>query len=328
MKPQRVMMLVVFVAAASLFFAGCELFAATYFPPGLTRMQALVNIWDFFPELKGVTDYDIVVNEVRGSKENVAVFVEYKGKRIVALLDARTLQEERILTAENLSNDLPSSTYGFMSAVVFGSLPNGMYAIGQHQYDPLSGKFIADLTDLHDSFSVCDAANALFVCVSAAKADLYYTGVSTMEYTLIPSYSYMGFPTPMETRMKSGAYIDGSVRLLLAYRLADSSTSLAISDPYAWSLPSSMNFTPLDIDRNFDLYESRRHWLTADGIIVLSNSDKSTQRITRYSLSGAERDSFPTAKGDNVYTFMQDGKTFYQLDKRTGRLSKLKTWWK
>ena len=71
-------------------------------------------------------------------------------------------------------------------------------------------------------------------------------------------------------------------------------------------------------------------WITENGVVAMTTTNNSQATFSRYPLgSGGSVDSYSmTYNSGNMYFFESSGRYWYVFDVGSGRLVRLRTWWK
>jgi hypothetical protein len=308
------------VAAISL--CSCEFLGLDMFPSDLKNLEASFDLGSYLASngvsYNGVGRIERLTSSVSGTSYVFVLLNSYYGRKLVIL-------DESLSAVQALRLD--STGLGTLMLA-----DNGDYLVCGYDKFSASGLTATNLSDTtlaNESLFGYPGTSANFV-------------VSVSSYSALDLRSYAGVSSAWGS--SSSTTLDFIASTAANYDLIDllytgESSRLAIlmrddsNAPWVVDCATPAAFAAGTANAVFKLPSDgsdRGAWLTSDGIVTV-HSNSGPNRLVRYAYgSGAELDSLSlnvSTEGACI-SFDPEGRYYFRYDSLSGRLYKLRTWWK
>lgn len=311
--------------ALTLLLSACDFIGLDMFPPELMNVEADVDLAEIVANagatLGRVRRIESLTSSASG-KAFVFAMVETSAGPLLMILDGADLAFEKLVSGNALNPAL-------------GVDMDGNFQCGKVNVES------SYLIDSGTTYGPNDGYHRLFPGLSG---NLVFHSNNTNMITLEKFATWSTAASPTSAKQPFST-LSTPITLLDAERFADGSAALLFTDSYSYSTTYAMRFSDTnavetafsssyledgDLDATTIAYgvHDEGAWVTKDGVILLR--DDYDRRLIRFEYgSGAEIDS-KTIKTEwkEAVSFDPSGDFWFYYDSLSGRLYKMRTWWK
>jgi len=310
-------------AAAALLLGGCDYLLGGGAPSWLGRISASAHLRSIVAqetgsELWSIDGFNYL--ESQGSSAALVFVTTTDFRRHLVALDGRTLGDPRVYST-------PAYSLGTSAGVDM----TGYYVTGQ-----LSLRWDNRLPQPPPPFPSFSVDKA----ISDSTSNYSITG-TTNTYDLIPYNAVWGAPGGPISRpifsagggqhRFSGHTGMGSSPYVHLFYSTNNKTFMATQSPYVY--PDTTPADAVTAIKTIEIHTGNSYnnaWATADGAVAREsdNSGHIILKLYRFGAAGASDEYSLRENGDMQMSFEPSGRYWFLYEGTTGRLYKLRTWWK
>lgn len=315
--------------AAAVSLCSCEFLGLDMFPSDLKNLEASFDLRAYLASsdisFNGVERIERLESSTTGAVYLFVLLYTDSGSRLM-ILDEKLSKVEGSSTDAQLGRLLlaDNSDQFLCGQVIFDANLNlvGHGSDTSAFYDGVCGypDSSANYTIWSSSYSALSLAShdASWLAATPTTNDLLSTPSTTSYYQLVDLLS-----TDTASPFVLAFLVKNENNRPYIVQYADRAAfDAGFASSYATSNAVTLNLDVSPLDRSL--------WLTSDGIVAL-RTDSGPTRLVRYSFAtGKELDSqsFNVSTENAFLSFEPEGRYYYRYDGLSGRLYKLRTWWK